>query len=227
MRLMVLRHEAPVHLGHFAEALDDLGVGFLYHDLGDPASLEGCSGLVVLGGTMCANDSLPGLAAELTLIKQAIAAGVPVLGICLGAQLMAKALGARVYRNPQPEIGWAPVHLTSAGRRDPIFQGMESPAQFFHWHQDTFDLPSGAEVLAYSDRCRYQAIRYGESAYGIQFHPEVTAGMIAGWCADPLSSADLDAIDLPMDPQAFDSGPLARHILERWLMIADRTISER
>lgn len=216
---MVLRHESQVHLGHFASVLDDLGVAFSYRDLGEPASLEEYSGLVVLGGTMCANDPLPGLSAELTLIEQAIGSGVPVLGICLGAQLIAKTLGSGVYRNPQPEIGWAPVHLTDAGRTDPVFLGIESPAQFFHWHEDTFELPPGAEVLAYSDLCRYQAFRYGESVYGIQFHPEVTAGMIAGWCADPENCA--------IDPDAFDSTPLARHILERWLMIADRTISER
>jgi GMP synthase-like glutamine amidotransferase len=227
MHVTVLRHEADVHLGHFAGVLDGLGVNFCYRDLGDPGRLDESSGLLVLGGSMSSNDPLPGLAAELTLIEQALVTGVPVLGICLGAQLIAKAMGARVYRNPQEEIGWAPVHLTEAGRADPIFRGIESPAQFFHWHRDTFDLPANADVLAYSSLCRYQAFRYGQSVYGIQFHPEVTAAMISAWSADPEGSRDPVAFDSPIHPHTFDSGPLARKILEGWLTIAERTIPER
>jgi GMP synthase (glutamine-hydrolysing) len=225
MQIMVLRHEAAVHLGHFAALLGTLGVNFCEMDLGrsEPVALRGSSGVVILGGTMSANDLLPGLSSELALIEQAIVARVPLLGICLGAQLIAKALGAQVYRNPQKEIGWAPVYLTDAGRADPVFQGMESPAQVFHWHSETFDLPSGAEWLAYSDRCRHQAFRYAESVYGIQFHPEVTAGMIADWCADPASCADLASVTLPVDPLAFDSEPPARRILEGWLSAVERT----
>jgi GMP synthase (glutamine-hydrolysing) len=224
MRVMVLRHEAAVHLGHFATVL---GANFCYRDLDCdcPVSLSCFSAVLILGGSMSANDPLPGLSTELALIEQVVAARVPLLGICLGAQLIAKALGARVYRNRQKEIGWAPVHLTDAGRADPILQGMESPAQVFHWHSEAFDLPSGAEWLAYSSRCRHQAFRYGDSVYGIQFHPEVTAGMIAGWCADPASCADLASVALPIDPLVFDSEPLARHILEGWLATVERTTS--
>ena len=98
-----------------------------------------------MGGPMSANDPLPGLLNELRLIDQALKAAVPLLGVCLGSQLIAKALGARVYRNAEPEIGWAPVHLTEAGLRDPLFTGIPSPSTFFHWHSETFDLPAGAE----------------------------------------------------------------------------------
>ena len=102
------------------------------------------------------------------------ALGVPVLGICLGAQLMAKTLGAKVYKNKVREIGWAPVYFTDAAKGDPVFGGLESPTTFCHWHGETFDMPAGAEWLAYSDNCRNQAFRYGKNAYGIQFHPEIT-----------------------------------------------------
>jgi GMP synthase-like glutamine amidotransferase len=101
MSILVLRHEPFEHLGRFAEILDQLTIHFIYKDLGDPLTLDACSGVIIMGGPQSANDSLPGLAAELKLIERAAAGGTPVLGICLGAQLIAKALGARVYRNPE------------------------------------------------------------------------------------------------------------------------------
>jgi GMP synthase (glutamine-hydrolysing) len=166
---------------------------------------------------MSANDPLPGLAAELALLQQALKAGAPLLGICLGAQLIAKALGARVYRNAQKEIGWAPIHFTEAGQADPLFQGMEPEETFFHWHGETFDLPQGAEWLAYSEGCRHQAYRYRSNVYGLQFHPEVTAEMIADWCAQPLNCGDVADLEGPIDPKARDLEPVAGQILEAWL----------
>ena len=214
---MVLRHEPFEHLGYFATTLESRGVPFSYCDLGQPLSLEGWTGVIIMGGPMSANDPLPELAAELALIEQAVNAKVPVLGICLGAQLIARALGARVYRNSVSEIGWAPVYLTPAGKADPLLGGIASSSPFFHWHGETFDLPSGAEWLAYSDRCRHQAFRYGRNVYGLQFHPEITAEMIADWCAQPANCGDVAGLDGPIDPRAWDSGPLARKILEAWL----------
>ena len=218
--ILVLRHEPFEHLGHFSSILDQLSISFTYRDLGEPISLDGFSGLIIMGGPMSANDSLPGLAAELTLIDQALKTGTPLLGICLGSQLIAKALGARVYRNAQKEIGWAPVHFTDSGRTDPVFRGMKSPSIFFHWHGETFDLPRGACWLAYSEKCRHQAYRYGANAYGVQFHPEVTAEMIADWCAQPVNCADVQDLEGSIDPMAVDLGPPARQVLENWLAIA-------
>jgi GMP synthase (glutamine-hydrolysing) len=225
MATLVLRHEKFEGLGYFAEALDACGIPFSYHDLGTNFLPEKYDALVILGGPMSANDPLPGLAAELTLIEQALKNRIPMLGICLGAQLLAKALGARVYRNAELEIGWAPVHLTDAGKADPLFQGIASPTTFFHWHGETFDLPKGAEWLAYSAKCRHQAFRYGShgshgshpsNVYGLQFHPEVSAEMIADWSTQPVNCGDVATLDAPIDPHAYTQASPAAQIVKAW-----------
>ncbi len=217
MPILVIQHERFEHLGYFAAVFEQHGIACSIRNLGDPLSLDGCTGVVVMGGPMSANDPLPGLLNELRLIDQALKAAVPLLGVCLGSQLMAKALGARVYRNAEPEIGWAPVHLTEAGLQDPLFTGIPSPSTFFHWHSETFDLPAGAEWLAYSDKCRHQAYRYKHNVYGLQFHPEITADMIADWCSQPVNCADVESLQDPIDAHAADPGPMARQILKLWL----------
>ena len=170
-----------------------------------------------MGGPQSANDPLPALAAELHLIGKAIQTGIPVLGICLGSQLIAKALGARVYRSPRKEIGWFPVHFTEAGQNDPLFSGIPSPITFFHWHGETFDLPPGAEWLAYSDLCKHQAYRYPGNVYGIQFHPEITPAMIEDWSAQPANFGDVEDLQGPINPYAADTAALARRVLNGWL----------
>ncbi len=224
MSILVVRHEPFEHLGRFAEILKQNNIPFYYKDLGEPmtlgaGALDGCHGVIVMGGPQSANDSLPGLVAELKLIEQAVVREVPVLGICLGAQLIAKALGARVYRNPEKEIGWAPVYFTAAAERDRIFGGIASPANLFHWHGETFDLPAGAQWLAYSDKCRHQAYRFGRNVYGVQFHPEITPEMIADWSAQPANCGDVDLLEAPLDPHAADTEPIARKMLEGWLTV--------
>jgi len=217
MSILVLRHEVFEHLGHLIEPLIGRNLSFFYHDIGEPFPSDRYEAMVVLGGPMSANDDLPGLKDELSVIGKALAAGTPVLGICLGAQLIAKALEARVYRNTGIEIGWAPVHFTEAGRADPLFSGMKSPETFFHWHGETFDLPSGAEWLAWSEQTRHQAYRHGRNVYGIQFHPEVTGEMITEWSSEPANCGDVAALDGPIDAAAFDQRALARQIVERWI----------
>jgi GMP synthase-like glutamine amidotransferase len=155
--------------------------------------------------------------AEFRFLQQAVEIKTPVLGICLGAQLIAKTLGAHVYRNREKEIGWAAVHLTADAGGDPVLGGLPSPSMFFHWHSETFTLPAGAVSLAYSDKCRQQAFRFGDTVYGIQFHPEITPEMIVDWSAQPVNCGDTDTLDAPLDPHATDSAPLARRMLEGWL----------
>lgn len=211
MSILVLRHEPFEHLGHFAPILTSRGIPFTYHDLGDPIPSGDPPALLILGGPMSANDAV--MAPELDLIRRALANNTPMLGICLGSQLIAKALGSQVYRNPALEIGWFPVHLTA----DPLFAGLASPATFFHWHGETFDMPNGAEHLAWSDRCRHQAYRYRDNVYGLQFHPEITPEMIDEWQAQPVNCGDVATLDGPLDANAFDAESQARTILENWL----------
>ncbi len=213
--IMVLRHERFEHLGYFAEILNDLHIPFVYSDLNDKLDLGQHTGLIVMGGPQSAND--PDMSAETHFIQRVIDENYPVLGICLGAQLIAKALGAHIYRNSEKEIGWAPVHFTESAHSDPVLGGLDSPSMFFHWHSETFTQPPGAELLAYSDKCRQQAFRYRESVYGIQFHPEITPAMIVDWSAQPVNCGDVESLNAPIDPHAAATEPLARHVLEGWL----------
>lgn len=219
MAILALRHEPFEHLGHFSRHLEQSAIRFSYIDLGQPLSTDGCTGAIIMGGPQSANDPDPRLAAEMRLIREAMARGIPILGVCLGAQLIAKALGARVYRNPAKEIGWAPVYFTEAAKDDPLFGGFASPTTFFHWHGETFDLPQGAEWLAYSDLCRHQAFRYRTNVYGVQFHPEITAEMIVDWSAQPANCGDVGTLSAPIDPHAVDSESLARTVLDGWLAV--------
>ena len=153
--------------------------------LGEPLpSLEELRGLVVMGGPMGVSDTAsdPYLADELELLASAVAAGRPVLGVCLGAQLLAAALGGTVYRGARPEIGPGTVTLSAAGRADPVL-GAAGRAELpvVHWHQDTFELPAGAVRLAGSDLYPNQAFRVGVCAYGLQFHVEVDRALAEGW----------------------------------------------
>jgi GMP synthase-like glutamine amidotransferase len=212
--MLVLRHEPFEHLGHFEAVLKNRNISFFYSDLGDVPDLGTHDGVIVMGGPQSANDQE--MAAEYHFIQQALDSKTPVLGICLGAQLIAKALGAHVYRNAEKEIGWAPVFFTDAAG-DPIFSRFPSPSVFFHWHSETFMLPAGAVSLAYSDKCRQQAFRFHDTVYGIQFHPEITPEMIVDWSAQSVNCADADSLDVPLDPHAAETASSARQILEGWL----------
>jgi GMP synthase (glutamine-hydrolysing) len=217
--LLILRHEQFEHLGRFAAILDEHQVTYRYHDLGEPWSSENHSALIIMGGPMSANDNLTGLTEELAVIEKTLHQDIPLLGICLGSQLIAKALGAKVFRNGELEIGWERVWLTDAAKDDAVFGCMASPETFFHWHGETFDLPVGAELLAYSEKSRHQAYRYGRRVYGIQFHPEVTAEMIADWCEQPVNCGDVRTLEAPIDPHLHDPREASRRILESWLKL--------
>ncbi len=139
--------------------------------------------LVVLGGPVGAYETTdyPFLAEEQRLLERRLAAGRPTLGICLGAQLMARALGARVYGAPAKEIGWAPLTLTEAGHDSVLAPLAQDEGVVLHWHGDTFDLPDGAERLASTALCPNQAFRIGTHALALQFHLEVEARDLEGW----------------------------------------------
>ncbi len=153
--------------------------------LGDPLpeDLSDFAGAVVFGGPMSANDDhLPGLRAEMAFIDRALGAGLPVLGICLGAQMMARVAGARVMRHPaqKVQIGYYPLWPTEAGHHLGLFDGA-SPPEVYHWHNEGFDLPPGATLLARGPDFPNQAFALNGRALGIQFHPEVTHEMMERW----------------------------------------------
>jgi GMP synthase (glutamine-hydrolysing) len=150
-------------------------------------------GLVVLGGPMAADaaDRHPHLAVERGAIADAVGARIPVLGICLGAQLIAACLGGRTLRRAAREIGWVDVSPTDAGRADPLFSHFERQEKIFQWHSDTFTLPPGATHLVSSALCAHQAFSYGESVYGLQFHLEADGALIERWLRTPQYLAEL------------------------------------
>ncbi len=192
MRAHCLQHVPFEGLGSIEFWLAGAGYGITWTrffespELPDPGGIDL---LIVLGGPMGVNDEAihPWLAPEKRFIHDAVRSGTPVLGICLGAQLMASALGARVYRNACKEIGWFPVRgVPSEG--GPVFRFPDA-VEVFHWHGDTFDLPAGAVHIAKSEGCLHQAFQVGGSAIGLQFHLETTpdaARDIVAHCRDEL-----------------------------------------
>jgi GMP synthase-like glutamine amidotransferase len=157
------------------------------------ASMGDLGGLVILGGPMGVyeEDRYPALGAERRLARRAVEQGLPVLGICLGAQLLASALGARVYPGPRKEIGWEPLVLTEAGSADPVLGPLTKAPVVFHLHGDTFDLPAGAVHLARTAGYAMQAFRVGTRAYGLQFHLEFSLATVRAVLGDSACRADL------------------------------------
>jgi len=141
--------------------------------LPEPAEIDW---LIIMGGPMGAYDEkkYDWLASEKQLIKNAIQSGKTVIGICLGAQLIAEILGAKVYLNPHKEIGWFPIQLSEEGIANKLFKGLSKTLTVFHWHGDTFDLPTNATLIASSEACKNQAFLYNEKVIGLQFHFEMT-----------------------------------------------------
>ena len=199
-KLLVLQHVAHELLGTLNPLLKRAGfriryVNFARHPDAQP-SLDGYDGLIVLGGPMSVNDSnrLPHLTTELKLIEEAMRREVPILGICLGAQLIAKTLGAEVYRNPEKEIGWYDVSPTTDASSDPLLTPLHKSERIFQWHGETFDIPNSTRHLAFSSLCANQAFRYGTKVYGFQFHMEVDEPMIHRWLKVPENQKEISTL---------------------------------
>ena len=187
MKVIIIKHidiEGPGTIGDF---LDGNGIPYHIIDIfnGEPLpdSLSNTSAVIVLGGPMNVyeEDKYPFLKEEDKYLKEVIAEGLPTLGFCLGAQLIAKAKGAKVKKAPQKEIGWFKILLNRNGSSDPLFQEFPGEVDVFQWHGDTFDIPDGAVKLAESELCSNQAYRIGDNIYGLQFHVEVTDELIYQW----------------------------------------------
>jgi GMP synthase (glutamine-hydrolysing) len=184
---LLVQHVSFEGPGAIAEAITAAGadLSVIRVDRGDavppPAAVGDIAGLVVMGGPMSVHDDLGWLADERALLRAAVESGRPVLGVCLGAQQLAAALGAPVTEGPVPEYGVGEVHLTTEADHDPVFGPAPTPLPCVHWHGDTFALPEGAVRLAGNAAYANQAFRFGGRAYGLQFHVEVTASLVAHW----------------------------------------------
>jgi len=226
-KLLVCQHVPFEILGTLDPLLRDSGfrikyVNFGRHPHAQP-KLDGYRGLVVLGGPMNVGqgDRHPHLDTEIRLIEQAIERGIPVLGICLGAQLIARALGAHVRENHEKEIGWYDVSVTSEGKDDDLFSHFDETEKIFQWHGDTFDIPDGAVRLASSPTCENQAFRYGDNVYGFQFHMEVDEPLIERWLNVPIHVAEIESLAGKVCPNAIRE-QTPRHI-DRLKNLSDRT----
>ncbi len=148
-----------------------------------PNNLKDYSGVVIFGGPMSANDPDAFIGAEIKLIERTLKAETPFLGLCLGAQLLCRAMGTRVYNHPEEatEIGYYPLRPTKAGEEWATSHGARWPRAVYHWHREGFDLPKGAELLAEGEAFLHQAFRIGQKTLALQFHPEVTYAMICRW----------------------------------------------
>ena len=204
-RLLVFQHVAAEPLGTLDPLIRRRGhrIRFKNFERHPDAQLntDRYRGLIVLGGPMNVEEhpQRAHLANEMRAIEKMLEQGKPVLGICLGAQLLAHVLGAQVARNDTPEIGWYPLQKTSEGLADPVLAPLRTETPVFQWHGCRFDIPRDAVHLARSPQCEQQAFRYGDNAYGFQFHLEMDERLVERWLANPAYREELADSGLPHD----------------------------
>ncbi len=225
---IAIRHVHFEDLGSLEPALKRAGYKVRYADccVDDIAALDPVAPdlVVVLGGPIGAYevDIYPTLKDELNLLEMRLSANRPTIGICLGAQLMARALGARVYPSGVKEIGWGQIALRPAGCESAIRHLGSDDTKVLHWHGDTFDLPEGATLLASTEICRNQAFSWGRNSLGFQFHPEATAARLEQWFighACELASAKLSVAALRAETARYAARLeiQARRCFDEWL----------
>jgi len=206
-KLLVFQHVPHEILGTLNPLLKDAGFRIKYINFGREnykiPDLGDYDGLIVLGGPMNVDevDLYPYLIPELKAIEQAMDNKMPMLGICLGSQLIAKVLGAKVRKNKVKEIGWYDIMPTKEGTGDRLLSKLSEVEKIFQWHGDTFDIPDGAVHLATSVDCENQAFKYGDNIYGFQFHLEVDKPMIKRWLTNPVNIEELNGLKGVIDPE--------------------------
>ncbi len=197
MKVLVFQHVAHEILGTLNPLLKEQKFRVRYinyeRDPESRPSIEKYDGLIILGGHMGVYeaDKYTHIKIEMQIIEEALKKNIPILGVCLGAQILAHVLGANVKKHTQREIGWCDVHLTPEGASDKLLSHFKKTEKVFQMHGDTFEIPKSAKHLAYSDVCKGQAFRFGEKVYGLQFHLEVDHLMIERWLKNPIHKKDL------------------------------------
>jgi GMP synthase-like glutamine amidotransferase len=194
-RVLVLQHIWDDPPAYLAEILDEHEINCEIVEVEKTAIPDplAYAAIILMGGPqhLYAAEHLPYFQVEKTLLRQAIAADIPTLGICLGGQLLASALGADVRRHHLAEVGFYTIPLTSAGQRDPLFANLPGHQLAFHWHEDVFDLPPEAILLASNENAPNQAFRYGSRAYGLQFHIELNDALLNIWLRHPTYAQEI------------------------------------
>jgi GMP synthase (glutamine-hydrolysing) len=231
VRVLSITHQPDAASGVFGDAVRERGHELdewqISTDTDPPAPVESYDAVLVFGGAMHVDqeERHGWLREENALLQRFLAEGVPTFGVCLGGQLVAKALGAPVRRMPSPEIGWFDVDLTPEAADDPVFAGLPERFTAFQWHSYHFELPEEGFALARNDRC-LQGFRVGR-AWGIQFHPEVTPEDLAEWLgtADPNEDGplDLEALRAESEQRIAASNELGRELCGRFLAFAEAT----
>jgi GMP synthase-like glutamine amidotransferase len=234
MRILVIQHETEAPAGVVGEALDAAGAERVTVNpiAGEalPETPDGYAGVLLLGGPMSVaeDDAHPHYRTLFRLVRGFHEEGRPIFGICLGAQILARGLGSRVYPQGGTEFGFQPVTLTEAGLADPLFAGLGPSVRPMQWHEDSFDLPAGAVLLAENAFCRNQAYRMGELSYGVQFHPEVNRQVLTGWVGHPAAVAASGWSDVArrmedeMDRHLEQAMTLGRMLTSRWMGLVRR-----
>jgi GMP synthase-like glutamine amidotransferase len=222
----IFRHSATEGPGYFAIALERHNVPWrlVRIDAGEPLPADpyAFSAMAFMGGPMSVNDSLPWIAPVLRMIRAAVAADIPVIGHCLGGQLLAAALGARVSVNPVKEIGWGEIAIANVPEARRWFGLAGATFSGFHWHGETFSLPPGAQLLASSPYCAHQAFAFGRH-FAMQCHVEMTAELIESWCSAGATEIAQSAGPAVQSPEAIQSNLSER--LATLHRIADRIYS--
>ncbi len=228
--VLIFRHSPTEGPGYFTTFLDRHAIPWqlVRIDAGDaiPTDLNGVSGLCLMGGPMSVNDDLPWIPPVLSLIRQAVATDTPVIGHCLGGQLMAKALGGQVGANPVKEIGWGDLTVTDADAARPWVGEATQALPGFHWHGETFTLPEGAQRILKSAWCDNQAYVLNDRHVGMQCHVEMTPALIANWCdngAAEIAASNSPAVQQPeamlaeVETRTARLHTLADKIYSRWI----------
>ena len=232
MNFLLLQHLGIEPAALIGDVIADAGhtIETICIDRGEhvPSELSGYDGMIVMGGPMSANDShITYIRDEIALLKQAVAAGFPVLGICLGAQLLAKAADAEIVTSPVRELGWYPLHRTWDSADDPLFRTLEDGLMVFQWHGETFTLPDPATLVATHPDVPHQAFRIGSSQYGLQFHIEVDGAIIEPWIEagecerSELGEAGIKAIRSQSPDYIPAADAFCRVMVSAWIKLCD------